>query len=1040
MFAAALAGFALLLARDSHAFTPVKAPQARGDLKPLLQTDEWLPNTKIYSITQTPEGYLWMATSTGLARFDGHQISTFSPNDTPGLESSRVAKVFTARDGSLWVGLEKGGVARWRDAAFEVVVPVNHSATPNRWTRSFAQDESGALWFGRGMSPIPSDSPQTRVPGLAFRWFFGRLERFDTDSGLPASDHTHVVSDVTGQVWVQSATECGIIVNGNYSRVGPAQGSEGLRIAPAQSSGMWVARDGKLYHYTLRIAPAQSGGMWVAHNGKLHQHTPENEPELIADLSALHAPRTSETAPVKNEVSAMLEDREGTLWIGTRSDGLFQLRNGQLTAVPTSHRSITSLFQDAQGTLWIGTLSGLNRIRANRIVLWKNLFALNTEHISSLALDSQQQLWIGVHAARPTRSLHTSHRSFGSIPGISNVSASAIASAPNGGVWIASQQGRLVHWNNGIQQTFDLSPGTALTSLFCDSTGSAWVSTGKSVVHCSPEGAQTELTFQAPSLQPSPFAEDSAGRVWLGDIHGNLFYREPSGQTGSLSLPPSHTPNAIRFITPGEDNTLWVGTSSGALYRVREGVITTLPQETLDSEDLRALLIDSTQTVWIASANRLFRIPLSNLEALLDGQSVPPELRECTRLEGIPPIEFSIRRAANAVETPQGTLWFATHQGVLEVHPERIRLSEKPHPPFVEEIRVDKSPLPKPFREIRLNPDPGPIEFHFTSPETAFPERLQFRYRLAGLQSAWFFSGNHRVASFLRLEPGRYRFQVQVSDNDQRTWIPDPNPIEFLIAPAWYQNSPFQILAAIAALLLITGIVRSVVLSRIKRRIQRLEAETALERERIRIARDMHDELGASLTRIALMGDLAAMETSREPKIAGQFAEISHAARTVSSTLDGIVWTVNPHNDSLERLVGYLGEFASEFTSTVGLDLELSLPKNVPSLPLSADTRHHILLAVKEALNNTAKHASASKIRLAVTTSPALLQIELSDNGQGFELSSIAASSNGLQNMRQRFESLGGAFTLSSTPGEGTSLRFSLPLHDHAHLLAAHES
>ncbi|MEY2598343.1 MAG: hypothetical protein RLZZ142_602 [Verrucomicrobiota bacterium] len=1018
ILAAALAGLTLLLARESHAFTPTKAPQARGDLRPLLQTDEWLPNTKIYSITQTPEGYLWMATSTGLARFDGHQITTFSPNDTPGLESNQVAKVFTARDGSLWIGLEKGGVARWRNAAFEVVVPVNHSATPNRWTRSFAQDESGALWFGRGMSPAPGDPAQPKVSGLAFRWFFGRLERFDANSGLPASQYTRVVSDVTGQVWVESNSECGIFINGRYSRVGPAEGNEGLRIAPAQSGGMWVARHGKLYRYT-----------------------PETEPELIADLGVLHAPRPGETLPLPNQVSNMLEDRGGTLWIGTRSDGLFQLRNGQLIAVPTSHRYITALFQDEHGSLWIGTPSGLNRVRANRIVLWKNLFALNTEPITSLALDSQHQLWMGVSRARPTRSLDASHQSFAPIPGLSGISTSAIANAPNGGVWIATQQGRLVHWNNGIQQTFDLSPGTALTSLFCDSTGSAWVSTGKSVVRCSQEGAQTELTFQAPSLQPSPLAEDAEGRVWLGDIHGNLFYHEPSGQTGSLALPPSDAPHAIRFITPGEDNTLWVGTSSGALYRVRDRVTAMLPPEILDSEDLRALLIDSTQTVWIASANRLFRMPLSNLDALMDGQHVLPELRECTRSEGIPPIDFAVRQSTNALETPQGTLWFATQQGALEVHPERIRLSEKTRPPFVEEIRVDKSPLPKPLREIRLNPDPGPIEIHFTSPETSFPERLQFRYRLAGLQSsAWFFSGNHRVASFLRLEPGRYRFQVQVSGDDQRTWIPDPSPIEFLIAPAWYQNSPFQILAAIAALLLITGVVRWAVLARIKRRIRRLEAETALERERIRIARDMHDELGASLTRIALMGDLAAMETSREPKIAGQFAEISHAARTVSSTLDGIVWTVNPHNDSLERLVGYLGEFASEFTSTVGLDLELSLPKNVPSLPLSADTRHHILLSVKEALNNTAKHASASKIRLAVTTSPSLLQIELSDNGQGFEPSSIAASSNGLQNMRQRLQSLGGSCTLSSTPGEGTSLRFSLPLQDHALLLAAHES
>jgi signal transduction histidine kinase len=445
--------------------------------------------------------------------------------------------------------------------------------------------------------------------------------------------------------------------------------------------------------------------------------------------------------------------------------------------------------------------------------------------------------------------------------------------------------------------------------------------------------------------------------------------------------------------------------------------------------DLRALVIEPNGSFWLAMGGGLFRTTRRDLEQVFAGRQRLLRGAIYGRDDGLPKVGFAFGRRNAATRTRDGRLWFATDRGPLEVNPEPLPESAPLAPVLVEEMLVNGEPVPL-FTGTRLTlpPKPGPVEIRYTLPRLSGTERLRFRYRLAGLDEAWTAAQNERAATFTRLPPGSYRFEVAASEGDASELPATVATLPFTVRAAWWETAAFRTTAGLLGALGLALLVRAIVLRRVRARIRLLELQHALEKERARIARDMHDELGASLTRIALMSELAADEPEMRGPAAQQLGEIAQAARSVAGTLDQIVWTVNPRNDTLERLVGYLGEFATEYLAPTGLALHLELPAEIPPQTVAAETRHEVLLATKEALNNVAKHAQAREVRFRVATEGGILRIVIADDGRGFDPQTIAEFSNGLINLRQRLIALGGSAKIESQPGTGTTVTLSLPL------------
>jgi signal transduction histidine kinase len=328
------------------------------------------------------------------------------------------------------------------------------------------------------------------------------------------------------------------------------------------------------------------------------------------------------------------------------------------------------------------------------------------------------------------------------------------------------------------------------------------------------------------------------------------------------------------------------------------------------------------------------------------------------------------------------------------------------------------------------------LEIHFTALSFTAPEKTRFRHKLEGFDPDWVEDGPARSKRFDRLPYGSYKFRVAAHTGDG-VWREAATPLAFILPTPLYLQSWAIGLYCIAAIALVAAVVREVSHRRLRHALAQLEQQQALERERMRIARDMHDEIGSKLTKISFLSEHAKVDAQSAGPLAARVESIAEASRELLQTMDEIVWVVNPRNDSLEHLAAYLSHYAGEYFQNTSVECEVRLPRAIPHHPLSSEARHNLFLTFEETLNNVLKHAAATKVKVEMTVNAPEFEITVADNGRGFELRSTASvngaargprGGNGLRNMRQRLADIGGACDILSQPGSGTTVSLKLRL------------
>jgi signal transduction histidine kinase len=328
-----------------------------------------------------------------------------------------------------------------------------------------------------------------------------------------------------------------------------------------------------------------------------------------------------------------------------------------------------------------------------------------------------------------------------------------------------------------------------------------------------------------------------------------------------------------------------------------------------------------------------------------------------------------------------------------------------------------------------LPPGHSKIEFAFTALSFNSPENVQFRYRLKGFDTEWVEAGTQRSARYPRLPAGHYEFEVTAC-NEAGVWNKTGFHLPLVVQPFFWQTWWFGMLLVVTFTVLVIAVVRYVSFRRLRRRMRLLEQQAVLDKERARIAKDLHDDLGASMTQMTLVLELALQQRTEPDAVIGTVHDGLHAAREAIKSLDAAVWAVNPINNTLPELVAYIGQFGMEFLQRANIRCDLDLPDHPPERPVSAELRHSLFLIVKEALNNVVRHAHASEVRLQILITDATLDLLIADNGRGIEQKPDDTLADGLRNMRQRAEELNAQFQIESAPGAGTkiSVRYFWPV------------
>ena len=494
---------------------------------------------------------------------------------------------------------------------------------------------------------------------------------------------------------------------------------------------------------------------------------------------------------------------------------------------------------------------------------------------------------------------------------------------------------------------------------------------------------------------------------------------------------PGKTVNSICVV---DKDVIVIGTSGGiAIYSNRWFKITSA--NGLPCNNIGFIIQDNKGNLWLGSSAGLLRVSKKEIYGFLNGNIKTVYFRIYGKADGLPTGECSFGSQPSACLSRDGRLWFPTIKGLISINPEDQKLNVNPPPVMIESVVLDGEPVftnsisLMPPETITVSPSKQWIEIQYASLNLCAPERARFKYKLTGLDDFWNDGGNSRIVRYNKLPPGEYKFNV-IACNEDGIWNKSGSTINLIIQPPFYRTWWFIISCSIFLIGSITITVHRISTRKLQFQLEKLKQKEMLERERSRIARDLHDQLGANLTQIALVAELIEGDKEFPEEIESYAQQIKQTARETTRMLDEIVWAVNPANDTVESLANYICKYAQDYLSSAGIRFRNEIPASLPDIQLLPDARHNLFLATKEAITNIARHSKAKEATLKIEIKDNKFEIELRDDGVGFAGFDAVASKkrSGVLNMQKRLQDIGGEFYINKLEQGGTVVKLVYPL------------
>jgi signal transduction histidine kinase/ligand-binding sensor domain-containing protein len=959
----------------------------------------------VMGVIRRPDGYLWVVSRFGLFRFDGEEFKPFQKifeKVAPGvlqytlLQDSRGRLWLTTRQGSNSVVCAEGHTAR----AFSD----KEGLPPDLCPESIAEDAKGSIWLSYDQGPF-------------YRIEEGSTQAVPVTLGLEGNDSTTLVSDAQRRIWYARGRQVGTLRD--------------ERLIPLLTHEEPVTR----------LAVARDGGLLFSDDKTIWKYRGGRELECLGTVPS-------------GEMKLLIEDQRGRVWVAvnTATAGLlFCHEGGGFKSVPVVCPYIVSLSDDMAGNIWVGTRrSGLIQVRPRSVELTTPVDKAPNDIQSFCETTDGIRFATGVDGTL-VRAKENGWEPLDSEQGWTGGFAEAVAADPRGGAWVGTRDKGLFHWQAGAFTSVCSSNLASISNIFmllACSNGDLWIGPRTNGLFRVREG-KTEA-FALPSGQlVTSLAEDPTGTVWVGTENGlSSCISVDKMEVHTIKTGEIQQPINCLHATP--DGSLWIGYVGSGLGRLKQGTFFLFGKEQgLAEKGITEIVSDGQGFIWCASSRGLFRLKLKELESMAAGESSKLHPYFCGYGEGLPVLQGSNERWPRAARSQSGELFMATGSGLAIVHPGRIRENQLPPPAVVIE-RVSLN-----GREVALydaylaqsGTHAGPVVdlngltgvfslgqgvrqlgIEFAAVSFTGYENMKFQYRLEGLDDEWVEAGAQKSAYYSQLPPGNYRFRVKACNNEG-TWNEAGAALDLTVSPFFWQTAWFRVGGPLMVVSLLLGWIVLGLRQHLQRQLERLELQHATEQERARIARDMHDELGSYLTRIVMISESEPGSPAHAAETGGAMAEINQTGREMTVKMSEIVWSLNPAHDSLESFAGYVAKRAHELLAAAKIHCRLDLPLDLPASPLSSPVRHEVLLAFKEALHNIVKHAQASSVLITLRLDNASFVLAVKDDGKGFVVPPASSlQGHGLANMKHRLAEAGGHCEVLSQPGEGTCIRFTVPL------------
>jgi ligand-binding sensor domain-containing protein/signal transduction histidine kinase len=962
---------------------PWRAGSPQFTIKTLHMSDG-LPSDRVGAVLQTRDGFLWAATFSGLARFDGVRFQTFPDIDTPTFRNSFINALFEDAQGRLWIGTDTGQVALHDAAGFHPV------ATPTNWP---AGPVSGFM-----------EAPQGTILVLFRTGYLGEI-RDRAMAGVMGDGNRHysdVAADRDGRVWAVRAggaivrLEDGKEVAGGN---GPPREKGYCNIAASAQGGLWVRAGNQIKRW--------ENGRWVEDRGAQSWKT---------------------TRAVK-----MRETDHGDLLIGTSDEGLFVVSNDGATEHLNRENGLASdmvgcFCEDFEHDLWVGTDRGLALLRTPLVSTLKPEDDWGHAALNTVFPARRGGLWIGTGGAGLYYYGGESFRRFYDTNGGLNQDIRSVIEDRHGRLLVGTQGGLFTLQDETMSQVPGaVETGGRIYALYEAHDGTLWIGTQNGVA-IGRHGQWSRLGTNLYRPDVRCIAETTNGDIWLG-MRGGGLARYAKGRFTQFRQAPGLPDKYIWSMLADADGSLWIGTFGGGLTRGRNGKFSNFTfKQGLPSDFICGIQGDDMGNLWIASYGGIFRVAKSDLARCEHGEiaAVSPFVLGVS--DGLETLEMSGGHDPCGCRLADGRFCFPTVGGLAVVNPATMRLNRLPPPVWIEEALVDhERATGTDASRLVIPPGKTQLEIHYTALSFSSPEQVRFKIRMNDIDQDWVDVGAQRSAYYAHLRPGQYEFHVMACNN-HGVWNEAGATTSIKVQPFFWQTWWFMPLCWLGSAVLIAAVVTALSRQRHQRKMESLERARMVEHERRRIAQDLHDDVGAVLTEIESTSTLAQATAGNSPETQEYLQEISSRSRQLIASMDEIVWAVNPKNDNLGSVTSYFCNYAEKFLGATPMRRRFEVPEDVPELPFNAEQRHSLFLAFKEALHNAARHSGGSEVWTTFAFGGGELRIEVTDNGGGMADHAHPHGADGLNNMRARLEQLGGRCEISAPMGGGTRVAFIVPV------------
>jgi signal transduction histidine kinase len=937
-----------------------------------------LPQDTIRAIAQTADGFLWLGTDEGLARFDGYEFVVFN-KDSGDLPGNSITALAAARDGSLWIGTSNG-LTCYRDKRFHTYT--TKQGLPDDAITALVADQAGTLWIVAGV--------------YLSRYQDGKFTNLAPGPDLPVTAVRAVREDWHRDLWVGGFGGVGKLAGGRFLPVVDAAGLNG--------------------NIVTSILVDRHDHLWLGGSLGLIERSPAGKIRRYTERDGLP------NGPVR----ALWEDRDGNIWVGTNA-GLARLEKGRLVTSSGEggfpREMVRSVFEDREGDLWVGANSGLNRLRDDTFTVYGKSEGLPSDEPNTVFQDRGGRIWVGFHEGGLLLFSGEKPRLYTTRDGLPDNDVISIRESRTGELLIGTRGGLArmhgEHFDNYMPPD-PLGRRNVFEALE-DSRGSLWLAKPGGLSQL--RGKEVRQVVQGEPLLVDAvvtLCEGRDGTLWAG-TYGKGLWRIQGQDARLFTEADGLSSNQVRSLYQDPDGTLWIGTFGGGLDALRDGRFQAFTAKDGLLSDNVARLTDDGESLWLSTTRGICRIAKRQLHEFAEHRRKVLEPANYGVEDGLRSAQCSpsypIGGGGN--RTSDGRLWFTTGRGLAVLDPHGLKHAEPAPVVHLVEMTADGRPVDL-GRAAQLAPGSQRIQVRYAAIHLSAPERVQYSYKLEGLDAQWVRAGGRREINYNSLRHGRYRFTVRAN-------LPGGSASEasfsFELLPQFYETAWFRLLCAALVLAGAWAVFRL--------RVRQIRYRFALVLdERARLAREIHDTLAQGFVGISSQLDAVAMclpdETAPVRKyldMARKMARhsLTEARRSVmdlrASVLEG------------QDLAAALESSTRLWTAGSGVDVDVDV--SGPPTALTEEAEQQLLRIAQEAVTNVLKHAGASKIRVKLGMEARKLFLRIVDNGRGFEQQDAFSSQGGhfgLIGMRERAERLGGELRLASQPGGGTEVEVEVPL------------